>query len=258
MPDNIEQIVGIRYGSAGKIHYFHSGGMRLEAGEHVVVESSRGPELARVVIAPGQVLVNEIGDDLPPVLRLATEADLRSADDLAREGSDILPKARALAAETGFQGHIDKAEFTLDRRRLLLSFSSEERVEYREFVRAASDRFGVRVEARHVGARDRARLAGGYGICGRELCCSNWLDTFPSISIRMAKDQDLPLNPQKDQRALWPPPLLPLLRGRGLQGDAKDASRVGQRCSAPTGEGKVVAVNTLLRQITLDVGGPAR
>ncbi|MDZ7728784.1 MAG: regulatory iron-sulfur-containing complex subunit RicT [Dehalococcoidia bacterium] len=255
MPDNIEQIVGIRYGSAGKIHYFHSGGMRLEAGEHVVVESSRGPELARVVIAPGQVLVNEIGDDLPPVLRLATEADLRRADDLAREGSDILPKARALAAETGFQGHIDKAEFTLDRRRLLLSFSSEERVEYREFVRAASDRFGVRVEARHVGARDRARLAGGYGICGRELCCSNWLNTFPSISIRMAKDQDLPLNPQKISGLCGRLLCCLSYEDEGYREMRKTLPRVGQRCSTPTGEGKVVAVNTLLRQITLNVGG---
>jgi cell fate regulator YaaT (PSP1 superfamily) len=255
MPDRLSAVTGVRFRNAGKILYFHSGGMRLEPGEYVVVESSRGPEVGRVVIAPGQVVANELGDDLPPILRLATEDDIRRADDLAQEGDELLPKARALAAEIGFPGHVEKLEFTLDRRRLIVSFSSEERVEYRELVRACSDRFGMRVEARQLGARDRARLAGGYGVCGRELCCSSWLSTFPSISIRMAKEQDLPLNPQKISGLCGRLLCCLSYEEEGYKEMRRTLPKVGQRCSTPTGEGKAIAVNTLLRQVTLLVAG---
>ena len=255
MPDSTQHIVGVRLRNLGKINYYHSGGMRLEAGEYVVVESSRGPELGRVVIAPGQVVVNELGDDLPPILRLANDDDIWRFDGLAREGEELLPKARALAAEIGFQGHVEKTEFTLDRRRLSISFTSEERVEYRQLVRAASERFNVRVEARQVGARDRARLAGGYGVCGRELCCASWLATFPSISIRMAKEQDLSLNPQKISGLCGRLLCCLSYEDEGYKEMRKTLPKVGQRCSTPTGEGKVVAVNTLLRQVTLVVEG---
>ncbi|MGE5595679.1 MAG: stage 0 sporulation family protein, partial [Hyphomicrobiales bacterium] len=191
-------VAGVRFRNAGKIFYFHAAGMRLEVGEYVVVETTRGPEVARVVIAPGQVVVNELGrEELKPILRLATDADIERMDRLRRRAQDLLPEARRIAGEAGFPAHIDSAEFTLDGRRLTLSFTSEERLDYREVLRRVSEHFGVKVDMRQLGARDRAKNAGGYGICGRELCCSSWLATFPSISIRMAKEQELPLNPQK-------------------------------------------------------------
>ena len=158
--------------------------MRLEAGESVVVETSRGPVVGRVVIAPDQVVVNELGNgDLAPILRLATDEDLLQADELAGRASDLIARARQLAKETGFEGHLDAATFPLDGKRLTFSFTSEDRLEYREFVRAASREFDVRVDMRHLGSRDRAKMFGGYGICGRELCCSPGLRrSLPSPS----------------------------------------------------------------------------
>src|SRR5262249_30532818 len=151
-----------------------------------------------VVIAPDQVVVNELNnEELKPVLRLATEDDLRRMDRFRQRAEELLPEARSLAEDARFPARIDAADFTLDGRRLTFSFTSDERLDYRDYVRRAGERFGVKVDMRQLGARDRAKLAGGYGICGRELCCSNWLATFPSISIKMAKEQDLPLNPQK-------------------------------------------------------------
>ncbi|MEX2081830.1 MAG: regulatory iron-sulfur-containing complex subunit RicT, partial [Dehalococcoidia bacterium] len=198
MADSAPRVAGVRFRNAGKIYYFDCAGMRLETGEYVVVQTARGPEVGRVVIAPDQVLINELGDDdLQPILRMATEPDLRKLDSLRERAKEILPEARQLADESRLAAQIDSADFTLDGGRLTLSFTSEERIDYRDFVRKAADRFGVRVDMRQLGARDRAKLAGGYGICGRELCCSSWLTTFPAISIRMAKDQELPLNPQK-------------------------------------------------------------
>lgn len=254
----IANVAGVRFRNAGKIAYYYTAGLRLETGEYVVVETNRGPEVGKVVIAPGQVVVNELNvDDLPPILRLATDEDLRRADSLRTRADEVLPEARRLAAELGFPAHIDAADFTLDARRLTFSFTSEERLDYREFLRKASDRFGTRIDMRQIGARDRAKLAGGYGICGRELCCSNWLSSFPSISIKMAKEQELPLNPQKISGLCGRLLCCLSYEEEGYREMRRTLPRIGQRCSTPTGEGKVIAVNILRRQITLyvpDVG----
>ncbi|WP_322817381.1 regulatory iron-sulfur-containing complex subunit RicT [Tepidiforma sp.] len=256
MPERPPRVAGVRFRNAGKIFYFHAAGLRLEPGEYVVVETVRGPEIARVVIAPDQVVVDELPrDELKPILRLATEADIRRADELHRRAEELLPEARRLGEETGFPARIDHASFTLDGKRLTFSFTSEERLDYREFVRRAAQQFHARVEMHQMGARDRARLAGGYGICGRELCCASWLETFPSISIRMAKDQELPLNPQKISGLCGRLLCCLSYEDEGYREMRKSLPKIGQRCSTPTGEGKVVAINILKRQVTLLVDG---
>ena len=256
MRDPHQSVAGVRFRNAGKIFYFHAAGMRLEVGEYVVVETVRGPELARVVIAPDQVVVNELGrEELKPILRLATDADIRRMDELKRKAGEILPEARKLADEMRFPAHLDAGEYTLDGHRLTFSFTSEERLDYRDFVRRASERFGAKVDMRQMGARDRAKLAGGYGMCGRELCCSSWLSTFPSISIRMAKEQDLPLNPQKISGLCGRLLCCLSYEEEGYKEMRKTLPKLGQRCSTPTGEGKVIGINILRRQVTLVVEG---
>ncbi len=256
MPDELPRVAGVRFRNAGKIFYFHTAGMRLEAGEYVVVETIRGPEIAKVVIAPDQVVVNELGrEELKPILRLATEGDIRRADQLRKQAEELLPEARRLGEEHRFPAHLDAAEFTLDGRRLTFSFTSEERLDYRDFVKRAGDRFRARVEMRQMGARDRAKQAGGYGICGRELCCSSWLTTFPSISIRMAKEQELPLNPQKISGLCGRLLCCLSYEEEGYKEMRKTLPKLGQRCSTPGGEGKVIGLNILRRSITLYVNG---
>ncbi len=256
MPEELPRVAGVRFRNAGKIFYFHTAGMRLEPGEFVVVETIRGPEIAKVVIAPDQVVVNELGrEELKPILRLATEGDIRRADDLKQQAEELLPEARRLGEELRFPAHLDGAEFTLDGRRLTFSFTSEERLDYRDFIRRAGDRFHARVDMRQMGARDRAKLAGGYGICGRELCCSSWLTTFPSISIRMAKEQELPLNPQKISGLCGRLLCCLSYEEEGYKEMRKTLPKLGQRCSTPTGEGKVIGINILRRSITLVVDG---
>lgn len=255
MPETRPSIVGVRFRNAGKIEYFHAAGMRLETGEAVVVETARGPEIARVVIAPDQVVVNELDmDDLHPILRLATEDDIRRADNLAVRANDLLPEARRLARENAFDARIDAASFTLDGSRLTFSYTTEERADYRKFVRAASRAFDIRVDVRQIGSRDRAKFVGGYGRCGLELCCSSWLTTFPSISIRMAKDQELPLNPEKISGLCGRLLCCLSYEEEGYKEMRRTLPRLGQRCSTPTGEGKVIGVNVLRRQVTLRVG----
>jgi cell fate regulator YaaT (PSP1 superfamily) len=212
--------------------------------------------VGKVVIAPGQVVVNELGrEELKPILRLATTADIMRADALRTRAEELLPEARRLGQELGFPARIDTADFTLDGRRLTFSFTSEERLDYREFIREASRRFDARVDMRQMGARDRAKAAGGYGICGRELCCSSWLTTFPSISIRMAKEQELPLNPQKISGLCGRLLCCLSYEEEGYKEMRKTLPKIGQRCSTPTGEGRVIGVNILQRQVTLVVEG---
>ncbi len=259
MRDNTASVAGVRFRNAGKIFYFHAAGMRLEVGEYVIVETTRGPEIARVVIAPEQVVVNELGrEELKPILRLATEGDIRRAEDLRLRAEELLPEARRLGEELQFPARIDAAEFTLDGRRLTFTCSSDERFDHREFVRRSAAAFHARVDVRQVGARDRAKLAGGYGICGRELCCSSWLATFPSISIRMAKEQELPLNPQKISGLCGRLLCCLSYEEEGYKEMRKSLPKIGQRCSTPTGEGKVIGVNILRRQVTLYVEGAGR
>ncbi|MBK6664276.1 MAG: hypothetical protein IPG47_16480 [Thermoflexaceae bacterium] len=256
MREPMHDVAGIRFRNAGKIFYFDTAGMRLDSGEYVVVETSRGPEIGRVVIAPGEVVVNELNrDELKPILRLATEADIRRMDALRQSAREALLEARAVATDAGFPAHLDSAEFTLDGRRLTLTFASDERLDYRDMVRRASDRLGVKVDMRQIGDRDRARNAGGYGICGRELCCANWLSTFPSISIRMAKEQDLPLNPQKISGLCGRLLCCLSYEEEGYKEMRKTLPKLGQRCSTPTGEGKVIGLNILRRTVTLYVEG---
>ena len=158
MTDPRQNVAGVRFRNAGPIEYFHAAGMRLEVGESVIVETSRGPELARVVIAPDQVVVNELGEDnLHPILRLATEDDLVHASDLAARAEELLPEARKIAEEAGLEGRVDRAEFTLDGERLTFLVSGEGAGGQREFSRQAGRRWDVRASVRRIGARDRAR-----------------------------------------------------------------------------------------------------
>ncbi len=256
MTDPRQNIAGVRFRNAGPIEYYHAAGLRLEVGESVLVETNSGPELARIVIAPDQVVVNELGEDnLHPILRLATEDDLVHASDLAARAEELLPEAREIADEAGLEGRVDRAEFTLDGERLTFLVSGEGTGGQREFSRRAGQRWDVRASVRRIGARDRAKLAGGYGICGRELCCSNWLTTFPSVSIRLAKDQELPLNPEKISGLCGRLLCCLSYEEEGYKEMRRTLPRMGQRCSTPTGEGKVIGLNVLQHRVTLNVGG---
>ncbi|HLZ70141.1 MAG TPA: stage 0 sporulation family protein [Dehalococcoidia bacterium] len=191
-------VVGVRFQEAGKIYYFEPGGYPdLTAGESVVVETSRGIELGRVVIPPGQVLNTELTEPLKPILRPGTPEDIDRADRLKVQAREATQLARGRAAALGLPMKVVAAQYTLDGSRLTVFFTAEDRVDFRELVRDLAQHVHVQVQLRQVGPRDQAKLIGGYGRCGRRLCCTSWLTAFPTISIKMAKEQNLPLNPSK-------------------------------------------------------------
>jgi len=190
-------IVGVRFKRAGRVYYFDPSGIDLGVDDYVVVETIRGLELGQVVIAPAQMLASEVTKPLKPVVRKAEAEDIEHAHKLEAKETQAVTECAELVAKLELPMKLLSAEYNLDGSRLTVFFSAEGRVDFRELVRELNNRLKVRVELRQVGPRDEAKLMGGFGRCGRPLCCTSFLSEFSPVSIKMAKEQDLPLNPMK-------------------------------------------------------------
>ena len=191
------EIVGIRFKRARRVYRFDPAGIDLEVNDYVVVKTTRGLELGQVVIAPEQVLDSEVSEPLKPVVRKAGPEDIESAQELEGKSMEALVECRKWVDKLQLPMKLLSATYNLSGSRLTLFFSATERVDFRELVRELTNHFKVPVELRQVGPRDEARLVGGFGRCGRPLCCTSFLSGFDPVSIKMAKEQDLPLNPMK-------------------------------------------------------------
>jgi cell fate regulator YaaT (PSP1 superfamily) len=249
-------IAGIRFKRAGKIYYFDAQNIELKAGDFAVVKTSRGTELGHVVIAPGQVQHAE--GELSPIVRKATPEDIAKTEELETRAEESLIECGKMVAELKLPMKLLSAEFSLDASRLTFLFSAEERVDFRELVRRLSGQFKIRVELRQVGSRDEAKLLGSFGRCGRQLCCAAFLTEFSPVSIKMAKDQDLPLNPMKISGACGR--LMCCLAYEGEQYRAMKAKmpKVGQRVSTRMGEATVVSNNALKETVMVELDTEAQ
>ncbi len=246
-------ITGIRFKKAGKIYYFEAGDVALQAGDYVVVKTSRGMELGHVVIAPGQIQVNETGESLSPVIRKAEPEDIAKEEELNTKAEDALIECGKIIAELKLPMKLLSAEYALDSSRLTFLFSAEERVDFRELVRRLSGKFKLRVELRQVGSRDEAKLLGSFGRCGRELCCASFLTEFSPVSIKMAKEQDLPLNPMKISGACGRLMCCLAYEGEQYKAMKEKMPKAGQRISTRMGEATVVGSNPLKETVTVEL-----
>jgi cell fate regulator YaaT (PSP1 superfamily) len=193
----VAEIVGIRFKRAGRVYYFDPAGIELEVNDWVVVKTTRGLELGYVVISPKQVLDSEVTGPLKSVVRKADPEDIKRAQEFETKSTEALAKCDELIAKLHLPMKLLSAEYDLSGKRLTFFFSAAERVDFRELVRELTSHFKVRVDLRQVGPRDETKLVGGFGRCGRPLCCVSFLSEFAPVSIKMAKEQDLPLNPVK-------------------------------------------------------------
>ena len=245
------RVVGIRFRPAGRIYFFDPAGKELTNGNFVIVETARGIEAGRVVIAPKQVAEAELLDPLKPVLRLATEEDLRQLLAFKSKEKNALMRCAQRVEFHKLPMKLVEAEYTYDGSRLTFYFTSEERVDFRALVRDLAAQFRTRIELRQIGARDQAKLLGGVGPCGKTLCCSSWLTEFGVVSIKMAKEQGLPLNPSKISGVCGR--LMCCLSYENEQYlEAKQGMPVvGAYVNTPSGLGKVVEVNVLNRAVAV-------
>lgn len=244
-------VVGVRFKDAGRVFYFDPGEFQLSIGDLVVVSTPQGSEIGKVVIAPDQVMAAEIDEPLESVLRLTLPEDLAQADSLRERIREDIETARKKVAEHDLPMHLVEGDYNLEGTQLTLYFMAEQRVDFRNLVRDLSSSIGKRVQLLQIGERDRAKLAGGIGHCGLLLCCRTWLTTFPSISIRMAKEQDVPLNPSKISGVCGR--LLCCLayeheQYKELRGQLP---KIGQTISTPGGNAKLIGINMPREAVSL-------
>ncbi len=195
--DSAVEVVDIQFRPGQKVYYFDPAGISCKAGDHVIMDTARGPEYGYCTAGNHTVTQREVVAPLRKILRLANEQD----EKIARENGEKEKQAFALCAEKiqeqGLDMQLVSAEYAFDGSKMLFFFTADERVDFRELVKELAGSFHTRIELRQIGVRDKAKMVGGLGICGRPFCCASFLDDFQPVSIKMAKTQSLSLNPTK-------------------------------------------------------------
>ena len=252
------KIVGIRFKPASKIYYFDPAGFEdLEAGDHVIVETARGREAGEVAMAPKEVSEDEVVSKLKGIVRRAEPWDLVQIEHYRCLESKTLEVGQEKVAEYGLPMKIIKAEYNFDGSLLVFYFVAEERVDFRDLVRDLAKTFKAKIELKQVGVRDEAKLIGGLGRCGRPLCCISFLSEFNPVSIKMAKQQDLPLNPTEIS-GLCGRLLCCLTYENEYYAEAKKKlPRIGAKVNTPYGQGKVTGVNVLKETVNVKLESEA-
>ena len=191
------KVIGVRFRKAGKVYFFDPAGMEIKTGDHVIVETARGIEFGHVVLGNREVEDNKVVQPLKPVIRMATRAD----EEVERKNKEKEKEAFKICLEKikkhDLQMKLIDAEYTFDNNKVLFYFTADGRIDFRELVKDLAAVFKTRIELRQIGVRDETKIMGGVGICGRALCCHSYLSEFIPVSIKMAKEQNLSLNPTK-------------------------------------------------------------
>ena len=193
----MKKVVGVRFRTAGKIYYFDPQKFDLTIGSHVIVETARGIEFGSVIIAPRDVDEEHVIQPLKPVIRIATDEDEKIEAKNREKEKDAFKICLEKIQKHGLEMKLVDAEYTFDNNKLLFYFTADGRIDFRELVKDLAAVFRTRIELRQIGVRDETKILGGIGICGRPLCCHTFLSEFAPVSIKMAKEQNLSLNPAK-------------------------------------------------------------
>jgi cell fate regulator YaaT (PSP1 superfamily) len=250
-------VIGVAFQPVTKVYYFDPAGHNnLQPDEYVIVETSRGRTLGQVVFSAKEVPASELSGPLKPVIRRATAPDMVQADQAAHQEDEALRVAQERSGALNLPMKVVKAEYNFDGGSLVVYFTSEQRVDFRTLVHDLGQALHTRVEMRQVGVRDHAKFVGGYGRCGRPLCCSSWLREFVPVSIKMAKQQDLPLN-TSEVSGLCGRLLCCLAYENDFYTEArKQMPRINSTLDTPEGPGKVKQVHVLASSVTVLVEGP--
>ena len=246
------KVIGVRFRTAGKIYFFSPGEFEIKQGDHVIVETARGVEYGRVVSAPKEVDDDSVVQPLKSVIRIATEQDEKTVEKNRQKEKEAFKICQEKIRKHGLDMKLIEAEYTFDNNKVLFYFTADGRIDFRELVKDLAAVFRTRIELRQIGVRDETKIRGGIGICGRPLCCATFLGDFEPVSIRMAKDQSLSLNPTKISGICGR--LMCCLKyenhmycKHGCNGCGRreriEIPKMGSKVVTTMGEGKVVGIN---------------
>ena len=191
------KVTGVRFKNVGKVYYFSPNGLELKPKDKVIVETARGLECGEVTFSDREVADDEISGELKPVIRSATEKDLRTVEENKEKEKAAFDICLKKIEAHNLKMKLVDVEYTLDRNKILFYFTADGRVDFRELVKDLASVFRTRIELRQIGVRDESKMVGGLGICGRPFCCNTFLGDFQPVSVKMAKEQSLSLSPVK-------------------------------------------------------------
>ena len=239
------KVVGIRFKPVGKIYYFNPEDIELNSGDGVIVETTRGIEYGTVVISDKEIDEEEFNMPIKSVLRKATDADVQTAQDNKKRAKEAYDICLEKIAANNLEMNLVDVEYTFDRSKVLFYFTADGRVDFRHLVKDLAAVFRTRIELRQIGVRDEAKLLGGFGICGRALCCSQFLGDFEPVSIKMAKEQSLSLNPTKISGTCGRLMCCLKYEQDAYEELLKKAPNVGALVDTPMGRGTVISSQLL-------------
>lgn len=238
-------VIGVKFKDAGKVYYFGPGEIEAEAGEHVIVETARGLEYGTVTMGNTEIPEEEIVPPLKDIIRIATEADTKKHIQNLDKRDDAMRLCQEKIDAHGLEMKLIDVEYTFDNSKVVFYFTADGRVDFRELVKDLASVFRMRIELRQIGVRDEAKMLGGVGNCGRGLCCHTWLRDFEPVSIKMAKVQNLSLNPTKIS-GICGRLMCCLKYENDLYSELKKGMpNAGERIKTPDGQALVVDTNIL-------------
>lgn len=245
------KIVNVRFHDAGKCYRFSCDGMTLNIGDAVMVETSLGPDLAHVAEEPYEMETSKVSEDILPIKRLANDKEIERYSIKKDKEKEAYEKCQVLIEKHKLNMNLVDAVFAFDGRKLLFFFTSDNRVDFRELVKDLAATFRARIELRQIGSRDQAKLVGGIGVCGRELCCCTFLDRFAPVSLRMAREQGLSLNPTKLNGSCGRLMCCLQYEKDAYEDAHKRLPKVGKKIRTPEGTGVVCDVGLLNEKISV-------
>ena len=251
----MEKVIGVRFKPVGKIYYFSPVNLKIKKGDKVIVETSRGIEYGEVVLAPKEIDSSEVIKPLKDVIRLATEADTAHHEENKKKEKTAMEICRKKIKKHKLEMNLVDAEYTFDGNKVLFYFTAEGRIDFRELVKDLAVVFKTRIEMRQIGVRDESKLIGSVGVCGRNICCNQFLGDFVPVSIKMAKEQGLSLNPTKISGICGR--LMCCLKYEQNVYDEllKVTPRVGAIVKTPDGKGTVESVSILKGDLKVRLEG---
>ena len=252
------KVIPIKFSKLGKKYYFDTNGLEIKQGDHLVVETVRGLEMGLAAENPKMIDASELVSALKPVLRIATDKDIHDHEHNLAEQPEVMKRTGEMIRKNSLDMKLLNCEFTLDRQKLIIYFNADGRVDFRDLVKDLANLFRIRIELRQVGTRDGAKVLGGIGPCGLLTCCTTFLGDFETVSIKMAKNQNLSLNPTNISGLCGKLLCCINYEDANYKEYRKSMPKLDSLVNTPDGQGKVVQLNFLAQTVNVDFGGGNR
>ena len=246
-------VIEVRIREAGSVVLYDANGLAAKAGDYVIIDAERGQDYGQVISVPEKVSHEDLKNPLKKIMRIATQEDIYQINENKKRTKDAFQICLKKIQERKLDMKLIDAEYSFDGTKLIFYFTSEDRVDFRELVKDLAHIFKVRIELKQIGVRDKAKMIGGCGHCGRELCCASFLKGFNAVTIRMAKEQSLSLNPTKISGVCGRLMCCLSYEYENYKRYLKGLPREGEKITIPEGKAKVINVNALKRKVLVEL-----